>query len=55
MKRPKKVVAEREVGHRAGKRPYTPPTLTIHGDVYELTEVLRLPLGEKSISIGVFD
>jgi hypothetical protein len=47
MERTKKVVAEREVGHRAGKRPYTPPTLTVHGDVEDVTEVLRLA-GAKS-------
>jgi hypothetical protein len=28
--------------HGTGKKPYTSPKLTIHGDVEEITKVLRL-------------
>jgi hypothetical protein len=37
----KERVGEKEV-HGTRKKPYTTPRLTIHGDVEEITKVLRL-------------
>jgi hypothetical protein len=36
----KERIGEKEV-HGTRKKPYTPPTLNVHGDVEEITQVLR--------------
>jgi hypothetical protein len=48
----KERVGAKEV-HGTGKKPYTSPTLTKHGDVDEITEVHRLG-GLKSEMSGDF-
>jgi hypothetical protein len=40
--------------HGTGKRPYTSPTLTKHGDVEEITNALRRA-GVKSTKGSIFD
>jgi hypothetical protein len=46
----KERVGEKEV-HGTRKKPYTTPRLTIHGDVEEITKVLRLAdaAGEEAL------
>jgi hypothetical protein len=39
--------ARKKSVHWTGKKPYAKPTLTVHGDVEEITKVLRL-VGFKS-------
>lgn len=34
------------------KRPYAPPRLTVHGDVEELTKVLRLARSKQDFTTG---
>jgi hypothetical protein len=46
--------AEKKAVHGTMKKPYTTPRLTIHGDVEDITKVLRLA-GAKFEPPGSFD
>jgi hypothetical protein len=38
--------------HWTGKKPYAKPTLTVHGDVEKITEVLRLAGAQGRVVSG---
>jgi hypothetical protein len=42
--------ARKETAPRARKEPYVTPTLTVHGGVEEITEVLRLSCIKGTVS-----
>jgi hypothetical protein len=47
---------ERKKGvHWTGKKPYAKPTLTVHGDVEDITEVLRLTCAKGRITAATGD
>jgi hypothetical protein len=55
MEHTMKQSTEKKDVHRTMKRPYAKPTLTVHGDVEEITKVLRLAGGYFQTGTGFDD